>query len=138
MRGLADHSAAALDAGMVFHLSRLYGLPLTRAEAGSLVTVIATQMTVLMGTVWAAHVISAALKAGTGGLSTVLTAGAQGAVAYYGTYVVGRVAERYFAEGKSWGPGGPKAVVQEILESVDRDSILAQARDDLAARVRKG
>lgn len=131
-------AAAALDAGMVFHLSRLYGLPLTRAEAGSLVTVIATQMTVLMGTVWAAHVISAALKAGTGGLSTVLTAGAQGAVAYYGTYVVGRVAERYFAEGKSWGPGGPKAVVQEILESVDRDSILAQARDDLAARVRKG
>jgi len=126
-------AAAALDAGMVFHLSRLYGLPLTRAEAGSLVTVIATQMTVLMGTVWVAHFVSAALKAGTGGLSTVLTAGAQGAVAYYGTYLVGRVAERYFAEGKSWGPGGPKAVVQEILESVDRDSILAQARDDLGA-----
>ncbi len=131
-------AAAALDAGMVFHLSRLYGLPLTRAEARSLVTVIATQMTVLMGTVWVTHLISAALKAGTGGLSTVLTAGAQGAVAYYGTYMVGRVAERYFAEGKSWGPGGPKAVVQEILESVDRESILAQAREDLAARLRGG
>lgn len=130
-------AAAAVDAGMVLHLSRLYGLPLTRSEAGSLVTVIATQMTVLMGTVWAAHLISAALKAGTGGLSTVLTAGAQGAVAYYGTYLVGRVAERYFAQGKSWGPGGPKAVVQEILESVDRDSILSQARDDLARRVRR-
>ncbi|HRP34851.1 MAG TPA: GTP-binding protein [Gammaproteobacteria bacterium] len=129
-------AAAALDAGLVFHLSRLYGLPLSRAEAGSLVTVIATQMTLLMGTVWLAHVVSAALKAGTGGLSTVLTAGAQGAVAYYGTYMIGRVAERYFAQGKSWGAGGPKAVVQEILESVDRESLLAQARQDLAARLK--
>lgn len=129
-------AAAALDAGLVVHLSRLYGLPLNRSEAGSLVTVIATQMTLLMGTVWLAHVVSAALKATTGGLSTVLTAGAQGAVAYYGTYMVGRVAERYFAQGKSWGAGGPKAVVQEILESVDRDSVLAQARQDLAARLR--
>jgi GTPase len=129
-------AAAALDAGLVFHLSRLYALPLSRAEAGSLVTVIATQMTLLMGTVWLTHLVSATLKAGTGGFSTLLTAGAQGAVAYYGTYMVGRVAERYFAQGKSWGAGGPKAVVQEILESVDRDSVLAQARDDLAARLR--
>jgi GTPase len=130
-------AAAALDAGLVFHLSRLYALPLSRAEAGSLVTVIATQMTLLMGTVWLTHFVSAALKVGTGGLSTLLTAGAQGAVAYYGTYMIGRVAERYFAQGKSWGDGGPKAVVQEILESVDRDSLLAQARQDLAARLRK-
>lgn len=129
-------AAAALDAGLVFHLSRLYALPLSRAEAGSLVTVIATQMTLLMGTVWLTHFVSAALKAGTGGLSTVLTAGAQGAVAYYGTYMIGRVAERYFAQGKSWGAGGPKAVVQEILESVDRESLLAQARQDLAARLK--
>jgi GTPase len=129
-------AAAALDAGLVFHLSRLYALPLSRAEAGSLVTVIATQMTLLMGTVWLTHFISAALKATTGGLSIVITAGAQGAVAYYGTYMIGRVAERYFAQGKSWGAGGPKAVVQEILESVDRDSVLSQARQDLAARLR--
>lgn len=130
-------AAAALDVGLVFHLSRLYALPLSRAEAGSLVTVIATQMTLLMGTVWLTHIVSAALKAGTGGLSTVLTAAAQGAVAYYGTYMIGRVAEQYFAQGKSWGAGGPKAVVQEILESVDRDSVLAQARQDLADRLRR-
>jgi len=130
-------AAAALDAGLVLHLSRLYGLPLTRSEAGSLVTVIATQMTLLMGTVWFTHFVSATLKAGTGGLSTVLTAGAQGAVSYYGTFMIGRVAERYFAQGKSWGDGGPKAVVQEILESVDRDSVLNQAREDLAAYLKR-
>ena len=131
-------AAAALDAGMVFHLSRLYGMPMSRAEAGSLVTVIATQMTLLMGTVWLTHFVSATLKAGTGGLSTVLTAGAQGGVAWYGTYMIGRVAERYFAQGKSWGPGGPKAVVQDILESVDRDSILDQARTRMGTLLKRG
>jgi hypothetical protein len=56
-------------------------------------------------------------------------------VAYYSTYLVGRAAERYFALGKSWGPGGPQAVVAEILESVDRDSILRQARTELKQRL---
>jgi len=129
---VADLAAAALvDAGMVVHLSRVYGLPMTRREAGSLVSVIVTQMAALMGTVWAVHLVSSALKLGTGGMSVVLTAGAQGAVAYYSTYVVGQAAERYFAAGKSWGDAGPRAVMAEILESIDRDSILRQARDDL-------
>lgn len=133
---VADLAAAALiDGGMVVHLSRLYGLPLTRTEAGSLIRVIVTQMAALMGTVWATHFVSSALKLGTGGMSVMLTAGAQGAVAWYSTYVVGRAAERYFAQGKSWGDGGPELVVQEILESVDRDSVLRQAKAELRARL---
>ena len=94
-----------------------------------------TQLAALMGTVWVLHLLSSALKAGTGGLSVLLTGGAQGAVAYYSTYLVGRAAERYFALGKSWGPAGPQAVVEEILESVDRDSILRQARNELRQRL---
>jgi len=134
---VADLAAAAVvDAGMVVHLSRVYGLPLTRREAGSLVSVVVTQMAALMGAVWAVHLVSSVLKLGTGGASVLLTAGAQGAVAYYSTYVVGRAAERYFAQGKSWGEGGPQAVVAEILESVDRQSILKQAQQDLSERLR--
>jgi uncharacterized protein (DUF697 family) len=133
---VADLAAAALvDGSMVVHLSRVYGLPLTRREAGTLVRVVVTQMAALMGTVWAVHLLSSALKMGTGGMSVMLTAGAQGAVAYYSTYVVGQAAERYFAMGKSWGEAGPRAVVAEILESVDRQSILRQARDDLSQRL---
>lgn len=136
---VADLAAAALiDGGMVVHLSQLYGLPLTRREAGSLIRVIATQMAALMGTVWITHFVSSALKLGTGGVSVVLTAGAQGAVAWYSTYVVGRAAERYLALGKSWGPGGPELVVREILDSVDRRSILRQAGDELRAQVARG
>ena len=133
---VADLAAAALiDAGMVVHMSRVYGLPLTRREAGALVSVVLTQMAALMGAVWAVHLLSAALKMGTGGMSVLLTAGAQGAVAYYSTYVVGQAAERYFAMGKSWGDAGPRAVMAEILESVDRDSVLRQAREDLRRRL---
>jgi hypothetical protein len=134
---VADLFAAAfIDVGMIVHLSRLYDLPLTRNEAGQLVRTVLTQLVTLMGTVWAVHFVSSALKLGTGGLSTALTAGTQGAVAYYGTYVVGKVAERYLVQGKSWGEGGPRQVVAEILESLDRDSILAEARADIAARLR--
>ena len=80
---VADLFAAAfVDGAMVWHLSRLYDLPITRSEAGSLVKVILTQAAALMGTVWAVHLVSAALKVGTGGMSVAVTAGAQGAIAY--------------------------------------------------------
>jgi small GTP-binding protein len=126
-------AATAVDLGMIVHLSRLYGLPITRSEAGSLMRTIGGQMLLLMGTVWGMHLLSSALKGASLGVSTLLTAGAQGAIAYYNTYIIGRAAERYFVQGKSWGEGGPKRVIQEILDSLDRDSILAQARSDILA-----
>lgn len=128
-------AAVAVDISMVVHLSKLYGLPLSRNEAGGLIKTIGGQMLILMGTVWAVNLISSALKLGTGGLSSLVTGGAQGAVAYFSTYVVGQAAERYLAHGKSWGEGGPKYVVREILDNLDRNSILEQAREDIRARL---
>ena len=133
---VADLLAAAfIDVGMVVHLSRVYGLPLSRREAGSLIAVIAGEATALMGTVWALNLVSSALKVGTLGLSTILTGGAQGAIAWYSTYVVGGVASRYLAQGKSWGSGGPKKVVNEILESLDQESVLKEARREIRQRL---
>lgn len=133
---VADLFAAAfIDVGMVVHLSNVYGLPVSRREAGSLVSVIVAEAAALMGTVWALHFVSSALKVGTGGLSTIVTAGAQGAIAYYSTYVVGRIAGEYLSRGKSWGDGGPKQVVAEILDSLDRDSVLREARREIRARL---
>jgi GTPase len=133
---VADLFAAAfIDIGMVVHLSRVYDLPLSRREAGTLVRVIAAEAAALMGTVWALHFVSSALKVGTLGLSTILTAGAQGAIAYYSTYVVGRVAAEYLSHGKSWGEGGPKRVVKEILDSLDKETVLKEARREIRARL---
>jgi len=129
-------AAAAVDAGMVVHLSRLYGLALSKTEAGTLVKTIATQMALLMGSVWGINLLSSALKLGTGGLSTLVTGTVQGAVAYYATYVVGQAAEAYLARGKSWGEAGPKLVIRDILDGIDRDSILAQAKSDIAGRLK--
>jgi uncharacterized protein (DUF697 family) len=123
---------------MVMHLSKVYDLPISKREAGSLVSVIVAEAAALMGTVWALHFVSSALKVGTAGLSTVVTAGAQGAVAYYSTYVVGQIAAEYLAKGKSWGEGGPKAVVKEILDSLDRDTVLKEARREIRVRLGVG
>ena len=133
---VADLFAAAfIDVGMVMHLSKVYDLPISQREAGSLVSVIIAEAAALMGTVWALHFVSSALKVGTAGLSTIVTAGAQGAIAYYSTYVVGQIAADYLAKGKSWGEGGPKQVVREILDSLDRDTVLRQAKKEIQSRL---
>ncbi len=129
-------AAVATDAAMIVHLSRVYGLPISRGEAGALMKTIFVQLGFLMGTVWMMNMVASALKGVSAGLSTVVTAGAQGAVAWYGTYVVGKAAEHYFIQGKSWGEGGPKRVVQDILDSLDRESLLAQAREDILSRLK--
>ena len=133
---VADLFAAAfIDVGMVMHLSKVYDLPISQREAGSLVSVIIAEAAALMGTVWALHFVSSALKVGTAGLSTIVTAGAQGAIAYYSTYVVGQIAADYLSKGKSWGEGGPKQVVREILDSLDRDTVLRQAKKEIQMRL---
>lgn len=129
---VADLVAAAMvDVSMIVHLSRTFALPLSRTEAGGLIKTIGAQMLVLMGTVWAVHFVSSALKLGSTGLSALVTGGAQGAVAYYSTYIVGQAAEQYLAQGKSWGEGGPKYVIRTILDNLDRESIMEQARQDI-------
>lgn len=130
-------AAAVIDASMIVHLSRLYGLPISHGEAGELVRTILAQMVLLMGTVWAVHLASSALKLGTGGLSTLITGATQGAVAWYSTLVVGRVAEQWLANGKSWGDSGPKLTVQHILDTLDRDSVLSEAREEILGYLRK-
>jgi len=124
-------AAAAIDVSLVIHLSRIYGLPMSKTEAGELIKTIAAQMLVLYATFWAIHFASSALKIGTAGFSTVVTGIAQGAVAWYGTLVVGRVAEDYLAKGKSWGDAGPKLIVQNILDNLDRDSVMSDAKKEI-------
>lgn len=127
-------AAAALDITLIVHLGRVYGLPVTRREAGRLIAEISAQLALLMGAVWGIHLISAALKTLSIGASVALTAVGQGAAAYYATYVVGRCAQRYFVAGKSWGKQGPKQAVREILDGIDRASVLADAKREIQAR----
>jgi small GTP-binding protein len=129
-------AAAGLDAAMVVQLSRVYGLPLTRAESGRLVAVISAQLAALMGAIWGMQLVASALKGVSAGLSVVVTAAAQGALGWYATVLIGRAAESYLIAGKSWGEAGAKRAVADIVASLDRDSILREAREEILKRLK--
>jgi small GTP-binding protein len=131
-------AAAAIDVGMIVHLSNIYGLPMTKTEAGDLIKTIAAQMLLLYGSFWAINFASSALKITTIGLSTLLTGAAQGAIAWYSTLIIGRVTETYLIKGKSWGEIGPKLAVQNILDSLDRDSVMSEAKEEIMRHLKKG
>lgn len=128
--------AAGLDVAMIRKLSQVYGLPIVGKEASKLTLTIMAQLAALMGAVWGINLLSSALKTVSAGLSTTVTAGAQGALAYYATYLVGKIAEQYFIRGKSWGKQGPKNIAKEIVNSLDKDSILAEARSKILERIK--
>lgn len=130
-------AAAAIDVGMVIHLSNIYGLPMSKTEAGDLIKTIAAQMLLLYGSFWVINFASSALKVTTVGLSTLLTGAAQGAIAWYSTLIIGRVTETYLVKGKSWGEVGPKLAVQNILDSLDRDSVMSEAKEEIMRYLKK-
>ena len=133
-----DLLALAADSGMVLHLSKVYGIELTRHEAGKLIRTIALQTGLLMGTVYGVQVLSSVLKGLTGGLSTVLTAGAQAGVAFYGSYVIGKAAQQYFAQGASWGSSGAKAVIEQIMADLDKEALIDEAKSSVKQILGKG
>ncbi len=129
-------AAAGTDVAMVIHLGEVYGFSLSRREASRLLLTISAQLAALMGAYWGMNLVSSALKTASAGLSTVLTATAQGTLAWYATYLTGKMAQSWFSRGKSWGNAGPRDTARAILASLDRDSILRSARDDLLARLK--
>lgn len=128
-------AAAGTDVAMVMHLGEVYGFRLNRRESARLLVTISAQMVALMGAYWGTNLASSLLKTASAGFSTTLTAAAQGALAWYATLVTGRMAETWFARGKSWGSSGPREAAQEIIAEFDRDRVLAQARDELASKL---
>jgi len=129
-------AAAGTDIAMVIHLGEVYGFRLSRRDASKLLLTISAQLLALMGAYWGMNLVSSALKTASAGLSTALTATAQGALAWYATYLTGRMAQTWFSRGKSWGNTGPRQTARAILASLDRDSIIRDARQDILARLR--
>jgi len=129
-------AAAGTDVTMVLHLGDVYGFRLSRREASKLLLTISAQLLALMGAYWGVNLISSALKTISAGLSTAVTASAQGALAWYATYLTGKMAETWFSKGKSWGKAGPRETARDILASLDRDSVIESARADILARLK--
>lgn len=127
----------AFDVAMVVHLGQLYGIPITERNALDLVKSIGIAAGTMVGIEYLTHVAASLLKGATFGVSTAVTAIPQGVVGAFGSYIVGHAARRYFEQGASWGDGGPKRVVEQILQSTDRDSVMASLREAILAKLRQ-
>jgi hypothetical protein len=138
-------SGAIIDVSLIVALSRLYALPMTQAAALKLLQQIAlglggitlSELVVTVGLSSVKGLLGATAIA-TGGLSLapyIPVAMTQAAVAGLSTYSLGQVAKTYLANGATWGPEGPKAVVRTILDSLDDASILNRIKEELRAKL---
>jgi len=140
----------AVDVGMIVSAERVYGIPLTRRTAASLVR----DMMLALGAMGLVDVASRILASGiksslagltviSGGLAAPLTALGYGAIglgqAATGastSYVLGQGAKTYLRQGCQWGPRGIKTVIQQILVQAKTDSVIDRLRDDLKKRLK--
>lgn len=60
---------------------------------------------------------------------------AQATLAGYGSYRVGKAAQVYLEQGCTWGPEGVNTVLHNILDQVDRDTVLYRLRRELEEKV---
>ncbi|MCW6038872.1 DUF697 domain-containing protein [Spirulina subsalsa FACHB-351] len=140
-------TGAVIDVALILSLSRLYGLPMTQQGALRLLQKIGLSMGGITASEFLATLGLSGVKSLLG-LSAPLTGGAslapyvsvaltQAGVAGVSTYTIGQVSKTYLANGATWGPDGPKAVVQRILDSLDQESILNRIRVELREKLKK-
>lgn len=135
----------ATDLTMVLALAKLYGIPMNRAGVGKLVAQVGKMAGLFTVTEVGTHFLIGAAKsffAATSFLSGGATIAAYAAVAPiqafaagYTSRVIGEAAKVYLRNGASWGPAGPKTVIQSILDSLNRESIMYRIRDELSRRL---
>ena len=133
---------AVSDLAMIQALANLYGLPMTRYEAGKLLnTILLSSGTLLLSEIGSGVLLgmgksAAALATGvesSAGFSALAgTAIVQASIAGYGSYSVGRAAQVYLENGCTWGAQGASTVIREILNQVDAKTIIYRLRQELA------
>lgn len=126
------------DLMMIRALARLYGLPITSYEAGKLWQTIVKALGILFIGEVASTITLSLTKTATAlnslwenpvGFTTfATTALTQGAIAAYGSYVVGKSAQIYLENGCTWGSYGLDTVISEIINQSPPDSIISRLR----------
>jgi hypothetical protein len=119
------------DLFLIRSLARLYGLPITNYQAGKLLKTILTST----GGLLLGEIVTSTML-GMGKISlvtnpadfTIYTGAAlsQGAIAAYGSYIIGKSTQVYLQKGCSWGPLGASTVIQDILNQIEPDTIIAR------------
>ena len=120
------------DLAMIRALAELYGLPLTRYEAGKLLkTILVSSGSLLLSEVGSGILLGVG-KSATAGFSALTgVAIVQAGIAGYGSYSVGRAAQVYLEQGCTWGSQGASTVIREILSQVEPSTIIYRLRQEL-------
>ncbi len=138
-------TGAVIDVVMIVGLSKLYGIPMTENAAVKLLQNIALSMGGIGASELLANLGLSSLKTllgisapATGGMSLapyLSVAFTQAGVAGLSSYGIGQVTKVYLANGATWGPEGPKAVVNKILANLDENSILNRIKEELRLKI---
>jgi small GTP-binding protein len=128
------------DLALIRALAKLYGLPMTSYEASKLLkTILFSSGGLLLGEIGSSFILglgksTAAITSGDNPLNITTFIGsalAQGGIAGYGAYTVGKAAQLYLEKGCTWGQLGANTVIQEILSQVDKNTILYRLQQEL-------
>jgi small GTP-binding protein len=132
---------AVTDLMMIRSLAKLYGLPMTRYEAGKLLKSILWSSgslivgevgsSVLLGVGKSMAAIASAFESGSAFAAYSSAAIAQASLAGYGSYRVGKAAQIYLEKGCTWGEQGANTLIQEILQQVNKDTVIHRLRREL-------
>ncbi len=138
-------SGAVIDVALILSLSKLYGLPMTQTAAIALLQKIGVSMGGITASEFLAGLGLSSLK-GLLGITVPLTGGlalapyvsvavTQASVAGVSTLAIGQVTKTYLANGAAWGEMGPRTVVKDILNSLDKTSVMARIKQELQAKL---
>lgn len=132
---------AITDLIMIRSLARLYGLPMTDYEASKLLNTILlssgglllseVSSGLLLGVGKSASALATAFDSFSGLMAYSTAAIAQASLAGYGSYRVGKAAQTYLERGCTWGEQGANTVIQEILESVEPETVMHRLQKEL-------
>lgn len=136
-----------VDVSLILSLAQLYGLPLTRWGAWSLLRAIGMSTAALSAGEFMTNLGLGSIKGllgtglgATGGASLapyISIAVTQGAIAGTSAYAVGQVAKRYLASGGK-GQAELAEAIQQVFTTLDRDSILSRLQGELQGQIPKG
>jgi hypothetical protein len=134
-------AGAALDVTMILRLSQLYGMPMTRSSAWSLLQNIAMGMGGIATSEFLTNLGLSGIKgllailtpatAGIGAAPYTAVALTQASIAGVSSYAIGQVTKTYLANGASWGDNSPKTAINRILSTIDEDSIISRIKKEL-------
>jgi hypothetical protein len=128
------------DLALIRALAKLYGLPMTSYEASELLkTILFSSGGLLLSEIGSSFILglgksAAAIASGDNPFNITTFFGsaiAQGGIAGYGAYTVGKAAQLYLEKGCTWGQLGANTVIQEILSQVDKNTILYRLQQEL-------